>query len=790
MQDVVGEPAGEGMNRGAKSDAESTFAFIAEHTSDVIVRVDNKQIVTYVSPSIRAYGYRPDELIGTSGVELIHPDDRGKFIANTATLLRGETTSPLDREHRFRKADGEWIWVEGAPHIVFDKVGAPVEIVNIFRDVTYRRAAEALTNEQAQLFETAFQQSAIGKCLMGIDGRFLRVNAAFCRLTGYSEAELLVLSGADLGHAEDLGRPEEDHDRLLAGEIDSYSSQRRSRRLDGSYIWVEFTVALARQSDGTPKHLVVEIQDLTGRLAAETALASSERRYRMIAENTSDIIAMSDGDGRVTYLSPSIRQLGFEPEELLGKTFAAHVHPDDDRRMLGILMRQQRGAAVERVRWRARHKASGAWVWMESAPARLWDPVTGEAIGFLDVVRDITVQIKQEEALVAARAEAEAATTVKSQFLANMSHEIRTPLTTVLGYTDILSATPGLNEEVRSHVRRIAGAGSVLLAIINDILDFSKLEAGMIDVRPRSTDIGKLAEDTVALFEARASEKALTISVDLAPDVPAAVMLDSDRLRQILVNLIGNAVKFTDQGRVTLSVATAEDGQCLRFEVEDTGPGLDPEQCARLFQRFNQIDGATTRQHGGSGLGLAICKGLAEAMGGAVGVTSTPGAGSIFHLTLPLATVVADNAPAPAADIGSISGMRVLVVDDNATNRELARRILEAFGAEVAEADGGAEALEQLSTAPIDVVLMDLRMPGVDGHEALKRLRASDGLNRHTPVLAFTADAEVGGDAGLEAFDGVVRKPINTLAMAGSVALAAAGAGSVREIGDGVALRA
>ena len=790
MQDGVGEPVDEGMNRIAENGTQSMFEFIAEYTSDVIVRVDHQGIITYISPSIRVYGYQPDELIGTAGIEMFHPDDREKVIAATAALLSGIPSPHGNPERRVLKADGGWIWVEGSPHILYDAASAPIGVVNVFRDVTYRRVAERTVREQAQLFETAFQHSAIGKCLMGLDGRFLRVNAALCRLTGNSETDLLALCDFDIDHPEDVGRDRREYDRLIDGEIDSYSRQRRLRCADGSYIWVDIIVALVRSPEGAPIHLVVEIQDMTARLAANAALEQSEARYRRIAENTSDIIAMSDGDGRVTYLSPSIRQLGFEPEELLGKTFAAHVHSDDARRMLEILMRQQRGAAVERVRWRARHKTTGAWMWMESVPTRLWDPVTGEAIGFLDVVRDVTVQIKQEDALAAARVEAEAATTVKSQFLANMSHEIRTPLTAVLGYADILSATPGLNEEVRSHVQRIADAGSVLLAIVNDILDFSKLEAGVADVRPRSTDIGKLAEDTLALFEAQASEKALTISRDLAPDVPSAVMLDSDRLRQILVNLIGNAVKFTDQGRVTLSVATAEDGQCLRFEVEDTGPGLDPGQCSRLFQRFNQIDGATTRQHGGTGLGLAICKGLAEAMGGAVGVTSTPGTGSIFHLTLPLVTVAADNAPVPAAEIGSITGMRVLVVDDNATNRELARRILEAFGAEVTEADGGAEALEQLSTAPIDVVLMDLRMPGVDGHEALKRLRASDGLNRHTPVLAFTADAEVGRDAGLEAFDGVVRKPINTLAMAGSVALAAAGAGSVRETGDGVALSA
>jgi PAS domain S-box-containing protein len=616
--------------------------FIAEHTSDVFIRVSADGVITYASPSIRAYGYQPSDVVGTNGLQLIHPDDREHFMANSRALLAGEDSETADRVHRFLRADGEVIWIEGNPTAVRGPDGRADGFVNVFRDATRRRNTEA-------------------------------------------------------------------------------------------------------------------------------ALANSEARYRAIAERTADVIAVSDNDGLITFMSPSIRRLGFEPGELIGKTFAPYTHPDDAGQLWKSLMSQERGGHCARLRWRAMNQATGEWVWQESAPSRLWDEVTGEPAGFLDVVRDVSDQVAQEAALFDARAEAEAATVVKSQFLANMSHEIRTPLTAVLGFTGLLAQSASLDEKARAHVDRIATAGSALLAIVNDILDFSKLEAGRVEVRPHPTDVAAVGRETLALFMGTAAIKGLELDLAVAPGVPEVVMLDADRLRQVLVNLTGNAVKFTDAGAVRVRIASAEDGRALRFEVEDTGPGLDGEQCARLFQRFNQIDGSTTRKHGGTGLGLAICKGIVEAMGGEIGVTSTPGQGSVFHLVLPAeAAVTADQA---AAEEGaSISGLRVMVVDDNPANRELARRFLEAFGAEVSDAVGGAEALEQLASLPVDAVLMDLRMPQVDGREALRRLREQPGPNQAVPVLAFTADAEVGDGAGLEAFDGVIRKPIDPLDMAARIA--------------------
>ncbi|HET6972072.1 MAG TPA: ATP-binding protein, partial [Phenylobacterium sp.] len=415
-------------------------------------------------------------------------------------------------------------------------------------------------------------------------------------------------------------------------------------------------------------------------------------------------------------------------------------------------------------RWRGRHRETGAWIWMESNPSLLRDPQTGKPNGFLDAVRDVSEQVAQEAALAEARAQAEAAAAAKSQFLANMSHEIRTPLTAVLGFARLLKEMGGLPEAAEGYVGKITGAGNGLLAIVNDILDFSKLEAGRFEVRPRPTDPIQACRETLDLFSGQAQAKGLELSFDARPGLPQTAMLDGDRLRQMLINLVGNAVKFTAAGGVTLRVGPGAAGE-MAVEVIDTGPGLDAASQAALFQRFTQIDGSTTRSHGGTGLGLAICRGIAEAMGGAVSVESQPGQGSTFRVTLP---APAAELPAELSQDGAppaIEGVRVFVVDDNAANRELSRRILEAAGAEVEDADSAEAGLERLALAPHDVVLMDLRMPGLDGHGALKRLRETPGPNQHIPVLAFTADADLAGEGDLAGFDDLVRKPIQPLAM-------------------------
>jgi len=895
VQDLTDRRAAEAALRAS----EARYRVLAEVSEDVTAQLDVQGRITYISPAARAYGYEPEALVGRHMSELVHPDELDQVRSNFAQILLGGVPTAQERQTRIRTATDEWVWMEGNAQSVRDATGTVTGFVTTLRNVTERR-------EQEALFEAAFEHAALGKALADLDGRTVRANQAACRILGYTEDELKALDPSDLVHPEHRIGDETHPRRLRAGEIASYQAERQLRRKDGAFIWTRMTIGMVRFADGRPKHLVIEFEDLTEQHAAEAALKASEERYRLIAENTSDMIIMSDMNGRATYVSQAIRQAGRRPEDIEGRSFAESVHPEDlpglvkafgrlakggkservrwrgrddtiggwawlesnpslvvdpatgkptgfldvirnvqvqveqeqalarataalqssearyrligdntsdiivmadpngrisyispsvssigytSEELIGTAFVKQMhpedlarvwpqlkdlpaGATSARMRWRAQHKTTKAWVWLESQPTMLKDPETGGRAGFLDVVRDVTLQVRQEEALAVARADAEDAAAAKSQFLANMSHEIRTPLTAVLGFTSLLKEMPELPETASGYVDRIAGAGKGLLAIVNDILDFSKLEAGKFEIRPRPTDLAALCEETLLLFSTQAEEKALTLGFDAAPDLARAAMIDGDRLRQTLINLIGNAIKFTEAGGVTLNVAPGPAEDTVEIAVADTGPGLDEEAQSLLFQRFTQIDGSMTRRHGGTGLGLAICRGLAEAMGGDIGVESTPGEGATFRLLLPAPTVdapqelVGDDAPL------SIDGTRVFLVDDNATNRELARRILEAAGAEVHEAADGIEAVERLGMLPVDVVLMDLRMPKLDGRGALAELRSRPGPNQDVPVLAFTADADLAGEHDLDGFDGLVRKPIQPLEMYGTIAAA------------------
>jgi len=611
---------------------------------------------------------------------------------------------------------------------------------------------------EAELFETAFHHAPIGYALVGLDGRFMKINDAFCGIVGYAPDALLAMTFHDITHPEDLDRDLSLLGELTAGRIPSYQMDKRYRRSDGALVWVNLSVSMVRERDGAPKHYIAQVQDLTQRMEVEA-------RYRLMAENATDMIVITE-NGVTTFVSDACRKVvGRSPEECLRLRAEEYVHEEDLRVLVGAFSRAAAGEKGVRVRWRGRHQDTGQLVWLESAPSRLDSP-DGRLL-FVDVVRDVTDQVAHEAALAQARAEAEAAAAAKAEFLANMSHEIRTPLTAVIGFSGLLLQQPDLGCEGRRFAERISTAGQALLALVNDILDFSKLEAGEAEITPRPTDVAGMARDILGLFQIQAEAKGLALDLRVEPPPPAMVSVDPQALRQVLFNLVGNAVKFTDKGAVTLSLVYADER--LEVGVADTGPGLTETQQAKLFQRFSQVDGSSTRKHGGTGLGLAICRALVEAMGGEIGVTSRPGEGARFHFTLdaPPCSLPGLDALGLGDVAGvSIDGVRVLVADDNPVNRDLVRAILEGLGAEVTEAEDGLAAVDAAAGLPFDVILMDLRMPRLDGHGALARIRAEDGPNQNVPILAFSASEAADIPPG---FDGAASKPITVERLIGAI---------------------
>jgi PAS domain S-box-containing protein len=499
---------------------------------------------------------------------------------------------------------------------------------------------------------------------------------------------------------------------------------------------------------------------------ANAAVARSEARFRQLAENAQDMIIHSNMRGIVQYASPGcLAMTGFTPDEVVGREGMQIVYEEDREAVRAIVVEQLAHLAADidngpsRVEYRAVRK-DGRIIWLESRPALSRDPLTGKVTGITDIVRDVTEQKAMERQLREARNEAEAAAAVKGEFLANMSHELRTPLTSVLGFARLVDDEPDLSPDARRFIGRVLSGGKALLTTINDILDFSKLEAGQLELKLEPTAPALLIDEAMDLFSLETEAKGVALRAVGLEDLPDDLLIDGGRLRQVLLNLIGNAVKFTEAGTITVTAAYAPAGERLSVSVADTGPGIAPEDVDLLFRRFSQVDAGLTRKHGGTGLGLAICKGLVEAMGGQIGVASVPGQGACFSFDVVApSTAHAVAAPAEAAAQSLLPpACRVLVVDDNPANRELVTAILTAMGAEVIEAVDGVEGVTAAAAAPFDAILMDLRMPRLDGAQAALRIREEGGFNARTPIIAFSADARPTGPGGL--FDGSVSKPM------------------------------
>jgi PAS domain S-box-containing protein len=532
--------------------------------------------------------------------------------------------------------------------------------------------------------------------------------------------------------------------------------------------WLRITER--RTGDGGTVSVSVDITDLK---RAEEAMAQArdkaeeQARRAEVAEALARLghWRLDTATQEITWSPQMYRIYGLAEDAPLDlAALLAMTHPEDAEATSERLGRQLSTGEVNENAVTRIVRADGGVRYL-SGNSRAERGPGGEIVAMIGTIVDVTDQKTLEAQLRQAQADAEAAAAVKSEFLANMSHELRTPLTSIIGFTELAKEQADLVPLTRNYVERVGDASRALLSTVNDILDFSKLEAGQVSFRRQPVDLAQLSRSTLELFTPQAGAKDLTLTLRGEAD-DLVISLDPDRLRQVLLNLVGNAVKFTANGGVTLATAYDRVGQRLHVDVIDTGAGVPPDKQDRLFKRFSQVDGSLTRAAGGTGLGLAICKGLVEAMGGEIGVESRMGEGSRFWFTLPapLAERAEDGAEGRAIEQLAVAGVRVLVVDDHPANRELARLFLAGVGAEVTEAADGEEAVQLASEWPYDVILMDVRMPKLDGPGALARIRASEGPNDGTPILAFSADDDVGNSARLVAmgFESVVEKPVDS----------------------------
>ena len=597
--------------------------------------------------------------------------------------------------------------------------------------------------------------------------RVVIFNHAAEAMFGYSAAEILgqpidILMparyrAAHRGQVESFG----------AGAVEARMMNQADRvvvgvRRDGSEFPIEASISRVQRAGGA--EYTVIMRDVTGRMRAARAQAATATLLRQTVEHIPLGVSVMDAKFNVIAFNERFLDvLGLPHDEFsIGDPMEKFLRYNAARGEYGP------GEVAEQVRTRLalarraephcfeRKRADGRVVEVRGTP------VPGG--GFVTVYTDVTTQREESRRLIEAREHAEGAARTKSEFLATMSHEVRTPMNGVLGIAELLLDTE-LSTEQRDYVETILRSGQALLEILNDILDLSKIEAGKLDLESIAFDPAQALSDVIALSGPRASAKGLVLAAEVAPAVPRDVIGDPGRLRQVLSNLIGNSLKFTDSGAVRVAARlVSENGEevVLGFTITDTGIGMTPEQQGKLFRPFTQADTSTTRRFGGTGLGLAICLRLVDTMGGGFEVKSEPGQGSSFSFTVRCKRAAAGASRAASAQeqtMRRFSG-RVLVVEDNVVNRKVARATLKRFGLEVLEAENGSLALDLLAHETVDLIFMDMHMPVMDGIEATRRIRAAESagaLRGRRAIVAMTANVlkdavETCMEAGMDGF--------------------------------------
>ncbi len=753
----------------ALSESEDRFRVMADSCPTLMWVTGADGEIQFINRAYREFcGITWEQLGEGKWKSLIYPDDVPECAGAFQRAV--EERTPFSAEARLRRVDGEWRWIGSHAAPRFSPGGAFLGHVGLSSDITERRKAEKVIREAQRFAQSTIDALSSHVCVLDETGTIIAVNQAwknFAEVNRKPDSDGgpdtpspdVIGEGANYLAVCDraTGADSVEAVEAAAGIRAVLEGKRRQHSTEypchapGEQRW--FIARITRfLSDGLPRILVEHI-NITVRKQGEQALRRSEEKFRQLAENVREVFwMMPPSADEILYVSPVY-------EEVWGRTcesvyrnpmsWQEAIHPDDLERAHAVFARQIQGERVDSEYRIRTPDGEEKWIRDRAFPVR---DEGGQLIRVVGIAEEITERKRYEAELIDARKGADAANQAKSRFLANMSHEIRTPMNGVIGMLQLLAETD-LTAEQRRYAAVAQRSGHDLLALIDNILDLSKIEARKVSLENLNFSVCDTVEGVVELLRVQASAKGLRIHQDLSPEIPPFLRGDAYRLRQVLTNLSANAIKFTERGEVTLEAvieSRSDRTATVRFSVTDTGIGIRPDQVAALFSPFVQADASTTRKYGGTGLGLAICKELVEMMGGMIGVDSREGEGSVFWFTAVFEQALS-LAPQPASEPGErrlgerratiVTGRRarILVAEDNTTNREVALAQLRMLGYEASAVANGAEAVEAIQSARFDLVLMDCEMPVMDGFEATRRIRGL--IHSDIPIIALTADA-------------------------------------------------
>ncbi len=722
--------------------SEEQLRTIFQNSPDAIFIENEEGVVLDANPAAcEFHGVNYSELLGKNVLDLV-PEDRRKEVK---FIFRKWFTGEMERyEGVSQTSDGRSVPVE--------VIGAPIHyegqnaVLLLVRDTTERRQAEQALRKSEMRYRGLIETQSNLIVRVDIDGKFTFVNEAFCRFVGRSRGELIGGYLDSFIYYDDVDAPAKLLETLLSRRERVVTVERRMRAR--SYAaWVRWENVAVFDETGQAVEIQSVGQDITERRRMDEALQESEKRLSFLFEEIPHIAVHGyNAKHEAIFWNRASEQLfGHSKEEVLGKKMEDLLTlPDRHDEVAGALDAWARDGVKIPSGERMKRRADGREVAVYSSWLATRNRHGDWEMYVIDV--DLSELKRANEELVKAKDFAERANRAKSEFLANISHEIRTPMNGVMGMTGLLLDSE-LNDGQQEYVQTIMESTQELIGIIDELLDISRIEAGEVRLMLEPFSLRKTVEKVILLFADRAGKKGVDLSMAVHPDVPEKMVGDAGRIRQILINLIGNALKFTRDGhiQVRMQAEKTEEGWNLISDVKDTGIGIPPELQAQVFEKFTQVDTSSKRKHGGTGLGLAITRQLVELMGGTISVSSEPGKGSSFDFNLKLAEYEPSGEAAETEPVEPEASPEIkadiLLVEDNLVNQKVAVAMLKKLGCRVTVVPNGAQALKVIPDHRFDLIFMDCQMPIMDGFETTRAIRQMVGEIRDIPIVAMTAHA-------------------------------------------------